>query len=395
MGAHFVVRSLTILLIITASVACVRVWSASSYAQSSSGQFANGFPDDPRFFPIGVWVQDPQGAAAYKAMGVNTFVGLWKGPTEVQLSQLAKAGVYAIADQNDLALHSPNAHVIKAWMQDDEPDNAQPRLIGGHGDCVRPEQVVSTFSAMRSRDPTRPVFLNFGQGVANKQWRGRGRLCNSMDHDLYYRQASRGADILSFDIYPVTESRQPHIQGRLELVADGVSNLVRWAVPEQRVWALIGTTHISDPSRRPTPAEIRAMAWMALIKGARGLVYFVHEWHPTFGSSAIFRYPEIVAAVTLLNSEIRELAPVINSANVVSIKASPDIAAMARGHGDILYVFAVNLSNKPRKAKLTLDGGQTGAGGVVGETRPVSLKDGVLDDDFEPYGARLYAFPQR
>ena len=61
------------------------------------------------------------------------------------------------------------------------------------------------------------------------------------------------------------------------------------------------------------------MAWMAIVRGARGLVYFVHEWQPNFSSNAIFRYPEITAAVTELNAEIRGLAPVINSSQVVEV----------------------------------------------------------------------------
>src|SRR5262249_12595813 len=45
----------------------------------------NGFPKDPSFFPIGVWLQSPTRAMSYKAIGINTYVGLWDGPTENQL----------------------------------------------------------------------------------------------------------------------------------------------------------------------------------------------------------------------------------------------------------------------------------------------------------------------
>ena len=183
-----------------------------------AGPFSNGFSDSQDYFPIGVWLQNTRDAGAYAAMGVNTFVGLWQGPTEGQLAELAKAGMYAIAEQNEVGLTSPNAHVIKAWMHGDEPDNAQPLPGGGHGDCILPNQVVSKFATIRSRDPTRPVFLNFGrlrrreQGLA---WKGKP-LQHYRSLQAYYRAASSGADILSFDIYPVTEHRQPEVQGRLE-----------------------------------------------------------------------------------------------------------------------------------------------------------------------------------
>ena len=53
---------------------------ASPYAQ-----WQNGPPTDPAFFPLGVWVQDPRNAEPYQEIGVNTYVGLWQGPTEDQL----------------------------------------------------------------------------------------------------------------------------------------------------------------------------------------------------------------------------------------------------------------------------------------------------------------------
>jgi hypothetical protein len=37
---------------------------------------------DPNFFPLAVWLQSPNNAAKYKAAGINTYVGLWRGPTD-------------------------------------------------------------------------------------------------------------------------------------------------------------------------------------------------------------------------------------------------------------------------------------------------------------------------
>ena len=42
--------------------------------------------NDPNFFPLAVWLQSPNNAAKYKAAGINTYVGLWRGPTEEQLA---------------------------------------------------------------------------------------------------------------------------------------------------------------------------------------------------------------------------------------------------------------------------------------------------------------------
>ena len=121
-------------------VAAILVLISSSL---SAGELhVNGFPADANFFPIGVWMQSPIRAARYKAIGINTFVGLWEGPTEQQLAALARQDMYVVAEQNDVGLKSVNGHVIKAWMQQDEPDNAQPIGLGLYGTCIAATEVT-------------------------------------------------------------------------------------------------------------------------------------------------------------------------------------------------------------------------------------------------------------
>lgn len=366
-------------------------------AGTAAPAFANGFPSDPAFFPIGVWLQNPRNAGLYKAFGVNTFVALWKGPTEIQLSQLAEHGMYAVAEPSPAAMALPNAGVIRAWMQADEPDNAQRLAAGGYGDCVQPDELVRRYEAMKAADPARPVLLNFGQGVANPAWVGRGSTCSRMDHERYYSAASRAADIVSFDIYPAAEERQAHVQGRLDLVAVGVEKLSRWARPEARVWSFIETTHIKSPERRPTAAEVRAEVWMAIVHGARGIVYFVHEWKPTFREDGMFRYPEVAAEVARSNAMIAKLAPALNAGKAVegvSVEAGVHIATLARAHGGELIVVAVNMERKTADARLRIPG-SAASGVAMGEDRAVTLAAGVLSDRFEPYGVHVYRLPAK
>src|SRR5262245_18414681 len=87
---YFVVPAL--LLAVALLSACLA--SKVSRAQDTVGRFSNGFADGQDFSPIGVLLQNTRDAPAYAAMGVNTFVGLWQGPTETQLAELANAGMY-------------------------------------------------------------------------------------------------------------------------------------------------------------------------------------------------------------------------------------------------------------------------------------------------------------
>ena len=229
--------------------------------------------------------------------------------------------------------------------------------------------------------------------MAHKGWKGRGATCAQLDHETYYREASRGGDIISYDIYPATEARQPEIYGRLELVAEGVQSLKRWAGNARQVWNVIGTTHIYDPDRRPTPAEVRAQVWMSLVSGSRGIVYFLHKWKPTFREEAIFRYPEIVREIARLNAEIEGLAPVLNArvpALDVSVDAGVRTAAMARQVGGTIYIFVVALENKSSRLKVKVPGLAAAVGVAIGEDRPLLIRDGVIEDELPAWGVRLF-----
>jgi hypothetical protein len=79
------------------------------------------------------------------------------------------------------------------------------------------------------------------------------------------------------------------------------------------VWNCIECKAILSPKRKPTPHQVRAEAWMSLIHGSRGLIFFVHQFEPVFREAALLADPEMLAAVTALNRQIAGLAPVLNS----------------------------------------------------------------------------------
>jgi hypothetical protein len=367
------------------------VAAASWTSVDAASPYPNGFPADSSFFPIGVWLQSPHNAREFRAIGINTLVGLWQGPTEQQLAELVGEDMFVIAGQNEIGLASPQRQLIKAWLQPDEPDNAQRATLGRFNPCTPADEVARRSRDMKVRDPTRPVMINFGRGVADTNWHGRGTCTGDQG---YYDVAIDGADILSFDIYPVG-SDTPSVKGHLEYVARGVSNLTSRSHPGQVVWAFIETTAL-DPARPIRPAELRAEAWMAIIHGARGLVYFVHEWTNGFREDGIFRHPEIVAAVGRLNETIRSLAEVLNdgtAARDVVVSTSGPLATMMRLHKGSLYIMAVAMSDRAVTARFTIADGGTSSATVLDEDRSIGIAQGAFKDEFTGYAAHLYRVP--
>jgi hypothetical protein len=365
---------------------------------TSYDRWQHGPPADPGFFPIAVWLQDPRNAERYRRAGFNLYVGLWKGPTDAQLATLKAVGMPVFCDQNRVGLAHRDDPTIVGWMHGDEPDNAQeirdPKTgRRGYGPPVAPAKIVADYERLRAADPTRPVMLNLGQGVANDAWKGRGAGASLDDYPAYIR----GADLVSFDVYPVAGLERPDGAEFLWYVAKGVDRLVKWTDGRKLVWNCIECTRINDPTAKPTPAQVKAEVWMALVHGSRGLIYFVHQFKPRFNEHALLDDPEMLAAVTTINHQIRDLAPVLNSPAVTnggSVRSSdPDgpIDTMIKRRPDATYVFAVGMRNRPARGSFTLRGLPAAATAqVLGEDRRLTIKSGEFVDDFAAYGVHIY-----
>ncbi|MGC8744376.1 MAG: hypothetical protein ACP5T0_10910 [Verrucomicrobiia bacterium] len=365
-------------------------------SQNPYGKFKNSLPSDENFFPIGVWLQNPARAEEYKAIGINLYIGLWRGPTEQQLSALKKAGMLLICEQNDVGLQHIDDKTIVGWMHNDEPDNAQSLGKGkGYGPPVPPQKIIEDYKKIRKNDPSRPVLLNLGQGVAWDNWIGRGVRRN---HPEDYPEYIKGCDIVSFDIYPATHS-SPEIAGKLWYVAQGVQRLIDWSNGEKIVWNCIECTQISNPNRKPKPEEVACEVWMSLIHGSRGIIYFVHQWQPKFVEAGLLSDKEMMTAVKKINLQIHELAPVLNSPtlsdNPVTVEWTPRnsrIATLSKRYKENLYLFAVAMRDVKTKAYFKIKSLKSSASSaeVLYENRYINIKDGAFEDDFEPWSVHLY-----
>src|SRR5690349_24633673 len=98
---------------------------AGGAAAAADPPAAKPFLADPGVFPVAVWVQSPARAADYRAIGINLYVGLWRGPTEGQLADLKRHGMRVVCSRNDVSLKHLDDPTIVAWMHGYEPDNAR------------------------------------------------------------------------------------------------------------------------------------------------------------------------------------------------------------------------------------------------------------------------------
>jgi hypothetical protein len=369
-------------------------------------QWPSGIKNGINYFPIGVWVQDPKNAAIYKTLGINYYYGLFGGPTELQLSQLKAAGMPAFCPMNSgVALNHLNDPTILGWMSGpDEPDNAQ---NPSHGILfVQPSSVQQNYNNVKNFDTNRPVIINLGQGVASPWWVGHGA---GFSGNLFYPQYVKATDIVSYDIYPVSDLGTPsgnvYYDGSslLYLCTSGVKNLVNWGA--KRIITHVETTKVNQS--RDIEAnyfQMRSEIWQSIIAGSRGIVYFCHTFNP-FDEAHLLHDPVQSGNVYRLNKEIQSLAKYINIQErndlirIISIPhdplnpsgGPPVISYSARVYGNTIYLFTACLQNVQLTASFQVNSsGKINNIVNLNENKNASYSGNVITDTYAPYGVHLY-----
>lgn len=364
--------------------------------------FGQGSPDgknDPGFFPIAVWAQNPAHASDYKKHGINMFIGVHGGLNQKKLNHFRKADMKFICHQNSFGLTQLDEPLIYGWMHGDEPDNAQRSKSGeGYDPCIDPTIIINDYKEIKENDPSRPVYLNLGRGVAVTNWVGRGACRGKTDmYKVSNNGYIKGSDIVSFDVYPVNSTDEA--KEKLWYVAKGVDNLQEWSNNKKPVWCWIETTNIRAKStdngdRKPTPAEVKSEVWMALVHGAKGFGYFCHSFGSPMDAAALLHDTEMINTVKDINEQVTSLASVLNSDNtegyatVESSNKEVPVDIMTKKDGRDNYIFAVAMRNGATKATFNVESGKRVE--VLGENRSIKIKRGKFTDDFASYGVHLY-----
>jgi len=392
MRAMLMPAVMAVLLFGLCAAACAA--GAPSRRKGPYAAWSRGPSAGPSFFPIGVCTQDPARGKEYRELGINTYLSIWDGPSDKEMQQLHEAGMTAMCEPDDWggkAWAHREDPAITGWIQVDEPDNAQTESGGGYGKAIPPEKIMAVYQNLRKRDPTRPVVLCLGQGVANDEWVGRG--CEMSAYPKY----AQACDILMYDVYPVVGIRKPDGENYLWYVAKGLDRLREWSGGKKVIWNAIECTHINNPDKKATPGQVKAEVWMSLIHGSMGIMYFVHQFKPTFVEAGLLIDPEMMAAVKSINQQILSLAPVLNSPTVkgtvavTSTSKEVPIGVMVKRQGETTYVFSVGMRNAKTRGRFEVKGLPAKAvAEVLGENRTIAVSGGRFEDEFGPYDVHLY-----
>ena len=320
-------------------------------------------------FPIGVWMQDPTRQAdttsQWKALGVNTYVGIWSWPTDAGaypghaqdvLNAFGAVGAQALAgwDAGAPAMEAkPNGSTVRGHILADEPD------MNG----TTAAQLASKAQAAHSGDPNRPTYVNFSKGIVNG-W-NNGVALSAADKRAY----CASADIASVDYYGFTDPWE----GRPGAVgyAEGMDALKAACGNDKPLWGFVETTRPFD-STRITPDQYEVAVWTLLASGADGIELFIHDFGGGGGwEDALLRdsaAAAVKARVDVVSDQIAAAAPLLNQADATASSTNGNVRVLGKTSGAVI----VNMATTSQTATLTTPCGTTSVTLASYEHRTIS-----------------------
>ncbi len=361
-------------------------------------QFEQSLPSSPDYFPLGVWfesVRNTGDTAQDRSVGLNTYVEL---TADSDLSVARDAGMFALP-----SFEAPEAN---GFMVTDEPDMwAGPGSAPWTGNdpgkdiCV-PVDALCGFTVMETllqrAPPGVPTYVNYGKGVAF--WNSDEDAARFVNY----------TDIVSADTYwftdpnicgPIEGGRGPGEDGEEMSVADcRLAANYGWTVQRVRdlvspegskpVWNFVEVGHPFEADSSPTITgeQIRAAVWAGIIHGARGVIYFNHNFGGDCFSQHVLRDAcgdAVRPAVTAVNAQITELAPVLNAPFVegmVTVQGPADVAVKL--HDDTFTLIAGSTDPASHEVTFTSKCTTADTATVLGEDRTLPVVEGAFTDTF-------------
>jgi hypothetical protein len=345
------------------------------------GKFSNPLPTSATYFPIGVWGaydQTTRNRNLDAAVGINTYV--WAADPNFVPEIRADRRFRIIQDEGNRANHGSET---AGWLLGDEIDMTQ-----GPGACPR---ALNSIKAGLPNDG-RLRFMNYGKGVLI--WGATGYAGHNNASSACFINAQ---DVTSTDLYWHTDPYETnHPQS-------GTSSGYGWSMRRMRMldrldgkitpqWGFVEVTDAMNGGSPISPAEVRGAAWHTLIAGARGLIYFQHDFNGPCKTHHALRelgsacYGAVIETVTSINKQIKSLARVLNAPFVTSRHSARDrmpgkVRYMVKWAEGKFWVFAgADRGGGNATFRIRCVGDATAK--VLWENRSIPVRRGSFTDSF-------------
>ncbi len=360
---------------------------------NNSGLYSRLLPTTDTFFPIAVWDQAPNGgnipqaymdqAAAFRAMGVNIFVGMnsWPerfGSDDGELEAAVGQHMYVIGGGDPFSPTSAESVASIAKLVSRVPGAAKYFIGYQWGDeptCST--NVAAQVATVESEDPSRLVFDNEGAWIA---WLPKHNVLGSTECLAQSEANLRATSIASADDYALTDPWHTYLCNTsagydcLWVYGREAQNMRMLVGPDEPVWEFVetGTNELGLSSENEgkaeepsaTPTQVNSAAWEALLGGASGIEWFCDELLPD--GTPIWDYcasnNTIRDNLSYINHTIERFAPELNAPDVLgelSVRSSDPaipILSMLKEVNGTTYLFVEGNRNGTTTGKYKLPG---------------------------------------
>jgi hypothetical protein len=340
----------------------------------------------------GATVESQRDVDTDKAVGINTYIEIYN---TARLDLIRNAGMYAIHGQKS----NPNlGSETVAWLLADEPEQfGQQNTLKYLQD--RAAALPNDGRMKYTNFTANMIWPNYSPGTAEAgKWLD---VNDAVSLDTYWYGRFMGCDRLFYNDFPAinlsmltqAECWRPFNYG---YAVDKQQEIAKVSGKEEPVFSFVENGQPYDTNtgtpRRITPDQMAGSVWMSLIHGAQGVNYFNHSFSGNCQSSNNFRHPvyvggscytDMVTKAKSVNSQIKALAPVLNSqSRQWTVNGSLD--TMVKQVGGATYVFAMAKGIKGGTAtgthQLSIPGGTKAE--VLFENRTLEVVGGKFTDSF-------------
>ncbi len=366
-------------------------WGGPAYYAKFPRARASGWAD-PDFFPIAVFLGKPEHATSLRSIGVNTYMGAEHDGSA--MSTITRTGMSVLAQNEWTPAEVGNDQRVVGWNLSDECEMGYSGCPEGESQSLAMQRSYARIA--RARNDGRFLQANFGNGVLGTYW-----APTTMDDHLAL------LDVSSVDKYAYTS---PHVQGLLRQnpywkagrnpasaqaygwLQDRMATFTQPPATKPN-WVFVETAkpYLTEAGATTiNPDQIKGAAWNALIHGAAGIAYFQHNNNRTCGNYSLIDCPTARTAVTQLNQEITQLAPVLNSPTL-TWNFGPGLDTSLKNHNNTLYILAMTDGGTGTRT-LTLPPGTTATQiDVIGENRTLRVSGRTFSDSF-PSGSTHHVY---
>lgn len=213
------------------------------------------------------------------------------------------------------------------------------------------EKSKADLSKMRAMFPQRPIFHAIGY------WENEpdGVYTNKLPPKERYEELVKAIDVAAPYLYPLpyqpVQSVGEAVQ-RANVASGGKKPIL--PVLQLFVWKL------EDPY--PTPAELKCMAYLALIHGGDGIAYYSYNYVAgKTGTNIAKEQPELWKSVKALNAEVKQIGEfLLNGETATTVKfveKNPAIEWRAVSRKDATLLLLANTSADSQAVKIQVPAG--------------------------------------